>query len=126
MVCVQISFNLESHVVSKFLGAFADQQVVVGVFHHRLSHQRRRAHAFERAHGASAFLWPMHAGRIQLHDAFGIWQSTVPNAVVQWIEFYDIDSGNYGIKHVGALSHQSEGLLDGGHVAAIFEAISVS
>src|SRR5687767_14761993 len=97
---IEIVFNLEAHVSRKVLRAFADDQMMVSVLHHCFGNERRSAYAFERAHGARAFLWTMHHGRVELDDALRVWQAAVTDTVVEWIEFDDVDARDECIEHI--------------------------
>ena len=121
----QIVFNLEAHVARKILRAFADDQVVIGVFKTAFATSDGVPHAFERGHRSGAFLWSMHAGRIKLHDAFGIRQPAIADAVVERIKLHDIYPGYHGVKHVRALRDHREGLVHCSHVAAVLEAVAI-
>src|ERR1044072_4670475 len=100
--------------------------MVIGVFHHGFCDQGRRAHAFERRHGAGLFPWSMHDGRVELDHAVSVRQSAVSDAVVEWIELDDIYSGDYGFEHIGATAHHLKSLLHGSNIPAVLEPVALS
>ena len=59
---VQIVFDLEPHLPRETLRVPADQQVMVGVIHHRFGHQRRRADAFAGCEGRDGSDGPSPTG----------------------------------------------------------------
>ena len=107
------------------LRAGADQQVVVGVLHHRLRDQRGRAHALERGHPAGPLLRAVHAARVELDDAVGIGQAAVADARVLGIELDDVDAGDERVEHVAAAGDQPEGAGDAGLLAVVRVLVAV-
>ena len=111
------------------LRALADEQMVVGRVHDELRDVRRRPHAFERGDAAGALLRPVHAARVELHDAVGIRQAAVADAVVLRIELDDVDAGDEGVEHVflarAAARHQVERALDRRLRPAVLVAVAV-
>ena len=83
------------------LRALADEQVVIGLVHHRLGHQRRGAHALEAGHAAGALLGPVHAAGVELHDAVGVGQAAVADAGLLGVELDDVHAGDHRVEHVG-------------------------
>ena len=77
------------------------------MLHHRLRDERRRAHAFERGDAAGALLRAVHAARVELHDAVGVRQAAVADAVVLRIELDDVDAGDQRVEDVRALRRSS-------------------
>ncbi len=100
---VEVVLDLEAHVAREVLRALADQQVMVGLLEHRLGDERRRAHAFEGGDAAGALRRPVHAARVELHDAVGIRQPAVADAGVGRIELAEVDAGDQRVEHVAAL-----------------------
>lgn len=76
----------------ELLGTSADQKMMVGVVHHGLRGQRRRAHALERAHTARALPRAVHAARVELHDAVLVVQASVPDTGLLRIQLRDVDA----------------------------------
>jgi hypothetical protein len=60
-----------------------------------------------------------------LNDALGIWQAAVTNAVVEWVEFDDVDACNHRIEYIRALSDHRERFLHGRYIATVLEAVAV-
>ena len=60
-----------------------------------------------------------------MHDAFGVGKSAVADAVIQRIKLDDVDAGDDGVEHIGALRDQRPRCLDASHISAIFVAIAV-
>ena len=98
---------------------------MVGLLEHGLGHQRRRAHAFERRDPAGAPGRPVHAARIELHDAVGVGQAAEADAAVGRVELAVVDAGDQRIEHVGAPGDQVERLLDAGFGAAVLVDVAV-
>src|SRR5215208_528744 len=67
----------------------------------------------------------MHTGRVELHDTLGVRQTAITHAVVEWIEFDNVDTGDDCVEYVRAAGDHGECLLHGGHRAAVFESIAV-
>ena len=122
---VEVVLDLEAHVAREVLRALADQQVVVGHLEHRLGHQRRRAHAFERGDAAGALRRAVHAARVELHDAVGVRQPAVADAAFGRIELADVDAGDQRVEHVGALGDHVERLLHADFGAAVLVDVAV-
>jgi hypothetical protein len=116
---VEVLLDLESHPARELLRILPHDQVVVGVVHHLLGHQRGGAHAFDARHGARPFARTVHARRIQLHHPFGVGQAAVADARVFGIEFDDIDAGDEGVEDVLALGHHRKRALHAGLGAAV-------
>src|SRR5205085_11085500 len=102
VLCVEVVFDCESHVARERLRAVADDEVVVSVLHHGLRDERGRANAFERRDRARAPAWAVHAGGVELHDAFCVRQPAVADAVLRGVEFEYVDSGDEGVENVSA------------------------
>src|SRR5215208_8177717 len=67
----------------------------------------------------------MHTGRVELHDAFSVWQTAITHAVVEWIEFDNVDSGDDCVEYIRAAGDHGERLLHSSHGAAVLESIAV-
>ena len=106
---VEIVLDLEAHAPREPLRVLPDDQVVIGVVHHLLRHERRRAHALDARHRAGALARAVHARGVELHDAFGVRQAAVADARVLGIELDDVDAGDERVEDVLAPGHQREG-----------------
>ncbi len=122
---VEVVLDLEAHVARELLRVLADEQVVIGLLEHGLGDERRRAHAFDARHAAGALGRPVHAARVELHDAFGVGQAAVADAGVFGIELAQVDAGDDGVEHVGALRDHLERLLHAGDRPAVLVAVAV-
>src|SRR5215831_228469 len=98
---------------------------MIGTLHHGLRDQRRSAHAFNLGYAARPFLRSVHTTRVELNDAFCIWQSAIADAVVERIELDDIDAGNQRVENVRAADHLLKGSFDAGHSSAVLEFIPI-
>jgi hypothetical protein len=67
----------------------------------------------------------MHDGRIELNHSVSVRQTAEADAVVEWIELDDIHTCNHCVEHIRTASDHLESFLDGGYIAAVFEAIAV-
>jgi len=94
IVGVEIVFNLEPEPAGELLGAFADDQVMIRLLHHLAGDARRGSDAFDRRDAAGSLSWPVHAARIKLYDALGIWQAAVADAGFFRVELDNIDAGD--------------------------------
>src|SRR5262245_44596150 len=100
MFGVEVIFDFESNGSRELLSSFAYYQVMIGLFQHCLGHQRRSPDSFERGHGARLLPRAMHAGRIELDYTLGIWQASIPDAVIQRVELYYVDPGDDRVQYV--------------------------
>src|ERR1700674_2494238 len=67
----------------------------------------------------------MHARRIKLHDTLGIRQTSIADAVVEWIKLHNICPRDYGVEHVRPSSDHGEGLVHRRHVATVLKAVAI-
>jgi hypothetical protein len=61
---VEVILDLESEPAGEILRPFADQEMMVRLFHHRLGHKRRRPHALEGGYAPRPPFRSVHATRI--------------------------------------------------------------
>src|SRR3990170_6157312 len=99
--------------------------MMVGVFHHSLRHERRRADSFNCSDTSCTFLRPMHAAGVELHNTVGVRQAAVAHAGVLRIKFVDVDTRNQGVESIGPGRQTSERLLHARCSAAVPKAVSV-
>lgn len=123
---VQVVLDREAHLPRERLRILPHQQVMVGVLQHRLGHQRRRAHAFQRRHRARALAGAVHHGGVQRHHAVGVRQAAVADAVVLRVQLVEVDAGDDGVERVGAARHPRERGLNGRHRAAVAVLVAVA
>src|SRR4029079_17172651 len=98
---------------------------MVRMIHHRLGHERRSANAFQRRDAACALLWTVHAARIELHNAVGVRQAAITDAVVFGIALHDVYACDERIEHVGAAGQESKGLFTARRGTAVLETVAV-
>ena len=118
---VEVVFDLNPMRARERLRARAHQQVMVGVLHHRLRDQRRRAHALDAATAPARFIGPCMHERVELDDAVGVRQGAVADAGLERIELRDVHAGDERVEHVLALGDQPERTLHGVLRAAVLE-----
>ena len=123
---VEVRQDLEAHVARERLRVLADEQVMVGVLHHRLGHERRRLTPSSAPTRARPLRRAVHARRVELHDAVGVRQPAVSDARVLGIELDDVDARDQRVEDVGAGHHLLEGGLDAGLRAAVPESMAVA
>ena len=97
---IQIVFDGESHVASKFLRVFTHDQNVVGFFHQFLRHERRRANTLEACDGSAHLLRSMHDRGIELNYTFSVRQSAIADARIIRIKLDNVDAGDAGVQHI--------------------------
>ena len=97
---VEVVLDLHAHVAGKFLCAFSDEQVVIGFVHHLLRDYGGRADSLDGRDAARALARAVHAARIELDDAVGIWQPAVPDARLLGVELDEVDAGDQRVEHV--------------------------
>jgi hypothetical protein len=100
--------------------------MMVGVIHHRFSHEGGSPHTFERTYATSLAFRTMHAARVKLHHTISVWAASIPDACVIWIELNDVYAGNQRIEDVIAGSHFTEGNLNTGLSVTIPGSVTVS
>jgi hypothetical protein len=125
VLSVEIVFDLESHVARKLLRAFADDQMVIGVFHHCFRHERRRPHTFERADGAGAFLRTMHARMSRVarrRQHLAVRRNRRCRRADRARRCSRRRSRHRARRRPG---HHGERLLHRGHIAAVFEPVAI-
>jgi hypothetical protein len=83
---VEIGDDLEAEITRERRDVLADQQVVIVCSITVTWRQRRQLDVFARADAASLLLRAVHAARVELHDAVGVRQAAVADAVVERIE----------------------------------------
>jgi hypothetical protein len=126
MLGVQVVLDFEAEPAREILRAFAHDQMMVRLLHRRLRHERGRPHTFEAGHAAGTPFRAVHATGIELHHAVRVRQTAVADAVIKRIELDDVHARDERVEHVrAARGHHREGLLDAGHVAAVFEFVAV-
>jgi len=94
-------------------GAFADEQAMVGPFHHALGDQRRVADAPQAGDGAPLRGRAVHHAAVQFDDAVLVRQPAEADRVVARIVFGDVHGGDRGVQGVGAGPHPLHGASDG-------------
>src|SRR5262245_51910438 len=99
--------------------------MVIGILHDGFRDERGRAYSFEPSNSSSAFLWPMHTGRIELNYAFGIRQSAIANTVVQRVKFDDVYARDDRVEYVRTLGHHGESFLDRCYVSVMLELVAI-
>ena len=121
-VGVQVVLDLEAHHAGELLRTRAHQQVVVGVFHDRLGHQRGGAHPLEPRHASGLLLRPVHAAGVQLHHSVRVGQAAVADPGLGGVEFGDVHPRDQGVQHVRALDDHPERPFHRAFRAAVGEA----
>src|SRR4029450_9978873 len=104
----------------------ANEQMMVGLLHHRLGDERRRSNTLQRRNTAGSLLWSVHATGIELDDSVGVRQASIANARVFGVPFDDVHAGDHGIKRIGAAIQQSKRLFDARPIAAVLESVTVA
>ncbi len=72
VIGIEIVFDRETHVASKFLRTFILQQVMVRIVGNRLGDQGGRAHTLEAGDRPGTFFRSVHATGIERHDPVGV------------------------------------------------------
>ena len=121
----QVFLDLEAHEAGEILRAFADEQVVVGFSHHFFGDERRSADAFDGGDRAGPLERPVHDGGIQLDDALGIGQAAVADAGVLRVGLDDVDAGDDGIEHIGAVGDHFVGAGHTGQTVGVLGMVAV-
>ena len=78
-----------------------------------------------RRDAARFFARAVHTRRIELNDAVGVRQAAEPDAVVERVQFDDVDAGDERVEHVVAVRDALEGRFDARLRAAVRESMAV-
>ena len=95
----------------------ADDEHVIGLFHHGFGDERRVLDFLYRGYGAGAVGGTVHHRGVEFDDAVFIRQAAVADRIVVWVVFHFGDDGESGVEGIAA------GFQDGHAVVEMADAI---
>ena len=123
---VQVVLDDEPHLTGEYLCSRANEQMMIGMLHHRLRNERRRANTFQCSDTTGALLRAVHTAGVELDDTISVRQATKAHARVFRISLHDIDACDHGVEGIGSADEKSKGLFDTRSIAAVLEPIAVA